>query len=225
MNYKVGDRVRYSSDFPSTAKPEHTGYREPVILEQGKEGTIAGFHSSGHPSVKWDAGTYRIFRDMKSTESGTTFLDKGTVQLNAFQTPGTNSENLAPVSRDVAKRQSTAATKEREAQQQRDAKARSMITVFGLYFCGPWGFQDFTTAEQSAIAAIFVEHWQESDDAIVSALSRAGFSLEGRMSPPAYYVRQVKEACGKQYQEVMGSSGQPASASGSGDRKWWQFWR
>jgi hypothetical protein len=84
--YQIGDRVRFKNDGPITAKPAQTGYSEPVILEQkGREGTIVRFHSEGVPIVKWDAGTYRVYRDMQSTPEGIKVWDKGTVELDAFE--------------------------------------------------------------------------------------------------------------------------------------------
>lgn len=84
--YQIGDRVRFKNDGPTTAKAEHTGHREPVLLEQkGREGTIVALSGDGIPVgipvVKWDSGEYRVHAGMEDTK----IWYRGTVHLDAFQ--------------------------------------------------------------------------------------------------------------------------------------------
>lgn len=56
MNFRIGDRVRFTSDRPCAPKPESTGLSQQIILEQGKEGEVMGF-VSGHPVVRTSLST------------------------------------------------------------------------------------------------------------------------------------------------------------------------
>lgn len=48
---------------------------------------------------------------------------------------------------------------ERFNQDMKDAKVRATVDFIALWFCGPWGFQNFTAAKTSRIAHVFVTHW------------------------------------------------------------------
>ncbi len=234
MNYEIGDRVRFfTSDYPCTAEPERTGYREPVILENGKEGTIVSFNSFGNPIVKWDATTYRIYQAMEITPTGMKFLDKGTTELGAFEC-GIHTDHIEPISPDAANRPTTPAAKEREAQQRQYEKFQSMVSYMIIVMVVVDHSNRFDARERNRMAEIIVEHFNKSDQEIADLLRASGFDLGGMMSAPAKQVADIKLSCQKKYSETLGSSPahapstspQPQSSQPqtNADKPWWRVW-
>jgi hypothetical protein len=85
--YRAGDRVRVSSKFAGTAKPEETGHSEEVIMDDVEPilGTVVE-ERGAIPVIEWDSGHYRVFRELMKIAAGDSFaVDKGRVYLKAFK--------------------------------------------------------------------------------------------------------------------------------------------
>jgi hypothetical protein len=204
MNFRVGDRVRYTSEWPCAPRPERTGLSQQIILEQGKEGEVVGFES-GHPVVLWDAGSYRVFGG-HAAGTGPGFLDRGGLDCPAFMC-GLNAENVSALSPKAANRSSSPEDEQRARERAGFARRQQMIDFLTLDFCGPWGLQDYSAAEHVQIAELVIDHWAASDEEIARHLTAAGFKMDGR----AKYITRVKQIGDTKYRELLGAQLSDAS--------------
>jgi len=220
MNFRVGDRVRYTSEWPCAPKPGDTGLSQQIIFERGKEGAVVGFES-GHPVVLWDAGSYRIFAG-HTAGIGPGFLDRGNLDCPAFRC-GLNAENVSVLIPNAAARPSSADDEQRTRERAVFARRREMIDFLTMDFCGPWGFQSYSAAEKAKIAEVIIDHWAESDEEISRHLASAGFKTDGRTSD----ITRVKRIGDAKYRALLGAhrEGTQPKRIDSAARKWWQFWK
>ena len=94
--FKVGDRVRFKQGQWGAAKPDETGYKERILLA-GAEGTVLRLVSWDLVAVKWDAGKYKIYKDIVQGPRGLEITDKGTVDLPSITTSAVNAGNIEKI--------------------------------------------------------------------------------------------------------------------------------
>jgi len=219
MNFRVGDRVRYTSEWPCAPKPQDTRLSQQIILEQGKEGSVVGFES-GHPVVLWDAGSYRVFGG-HTVGTGPGFLDRGNLDCPPFKC-GLNAENVSALTPKAAARPRSAEDEQRTRERAGFARRRQMIDFLTMEFCGPWGFQSYSAAEHVKIAEVIIDHWAESDEEIARRLASDGFKTG---APDITRVKRIGDA---KYRELLGAQRadtSPRRTDQGSARKWWQFWK
>jgi hypothetical protein len=81
--FKAGDRVRICMPLAGIPRPEETGLPHEVIMDEGHTGVIVRAAGNEMVAVRWDAGKYRIHRDLDLATMK--YLDNGSLKSEGFE--------------------------------------------------------------------------------------------------------------------------------------------
>lgn len=81
--FKAGDKVRICMPLAGIPGPEETGLPHEVIMDEGHTGVIVRSAGEEMVTVRWDAGKYRIYKDLDLATMQ--YLDNGSLTSEGFE--------------------------------------------------------------------------------------------------------------------------------------------